>query len=149
MESSIKSIITVETEINAPLEAVWKCWTTPEDIVTWNNASDDWCTTRATNDLKAGGKFSYRMESKDGSFGFDFEGTYTQITIHHQITYVLGDERKVDLVFTSIQNKTLITEEFEAEHTHPADHQKFGWQSILNNFKSYVETSLKSEKQNK
>ena len=83
METNNKSIITVETEINAPLEAVWKCWTTPEDIVTWNNASDDWCTTRATNDLKAGGKFSYRMESKDGSFGFDFEGTYTQITIHH------------------------------------------------------------------
>ena len=146
MESSIKSIITVETEINAPLEAVWKCWTTPEDIVKWNNASDDWCTTHATNDLKAGGKFSYRMEAKDGSFGFDLEGTYTQVAIHHQIRYVHEDERKVELVFTSIQNKTLITEEFEAENTHPADLQKFGWQSILNNFKSYVETSLKSEK---
>jgi len=146
METNNKSIITVETEINAPLEAVWKCWTTPEDIVKWNNASDDWCTTHATNDLKAGGKFSYRMEAKDGSFGFDFEGCYTKVALNHQISFVLEDERSVNLVFTAIQDKTSISEEFETEHTHPADQQKFGWQSILNNFKSYVETSLKSEK---
>ena len=142
-------MILVETEIKAAVEVVWKFWTTPDDIIQWNSASADWCTTRATNDMKAGGKFSYRMEAKDGSFGFDFEGTYTKIALNQQICYVLGDDRNVNIIFSTNQGNTRIVEEFEAENTHPVDHQKFGWQSILNNFKSYVETSLKSENQNK
>jgi len=142
-------MIIVETEINAPVEVVWKLWTTPDDIIQWNNASVDWCTTRAANELKTGGKFSYRMEAKDGSFGFDFEGTYTKIILNHLISYILGDERNVNLIFSTNQGNTRIVEEFEAENTNPVDLQKHGWQSILNNFKSYVETSLKSEKQNK
>lgn len=67
--------IKVETTVRAPLASVWNAYTSPDDIVQWNAASDDWHTTQATVDLRPGGKFCSRMEAKDGSAGFDFEGT--------------------------------------------------------------------------
>ena len=70
--------ITVETNVAAPIDQVWRAYTTPADIMKWNAASDDWHTTKATVDLREGGVFSSRMEAKDGSMGFDFAGTYTR-----------------------------------------------------------------------
>lgn len=141
MESSSKTIITVEASINAPIERVWKHWTTPSDIVKWNNASDDWHTTKASNDLRVGGTFSSRMEAKDGSMGFDFEGVYTSVIPHNIIEYKMSDGRKVKLVFTDSVDTVEITESFEAESIHPPELQQEGWQAILNNFKSYTETN--------
>ncbi len=71
-----RKIITVEATIKAPVEKVWNYWSAPKHIVQWNNASDDWHTPRAENDLRTGGKFFSRMEAKDGSSGFDFSGVY-------------------------------------------------------------------------
>ncbi|WP_373513333.1 SRPBCC domain-containing protein, partial [Persicitalea sp.] len=92
-----KKDISVETTIDAPGEKVWKCWTTPEDIVKWNNASDDWYTPKADNDLKEGGEFLFRMEARDGSFGFDFSGTYKKIEEKELLEYALIDDRKVSV----------------------------------------------------
>ena len=139
MDSTHKTRISVETEIKAPVETVWKFWTTPDDIVMWNNASEDWCTTSATNDLKVGGKFNYRMEAKDRSMGFDYEGTYQKVVINHQIEYITADARNVNIVFTAEDNRTKISEVFEAENFHSIDQQRDGWQAILDNFKKYVE----------
>lgn len=135
------SKINIESVIEAPIEFVWEKYTNPNDIVKWNFASDDWHTTRAENDLKVGGSFLSRMEAKDGSMGFDFGGTYTNIIKNQLIEYKLGDERIVKIVFSSNNenNKTKIETEFDAESHHSIDMQKSGWQSILNNFKSYVE----------
>jgi uncharacterized protein YndB with AHSA1/START domain len=143
MESNGKTIITVQVSVNAPLELVWKCWTNPEDIVKWNNASDDWHTTRAENDLRVGGKFNSRMEAKDGSFGFDFEGIYTAVKQNELIEYALGDVRKVSITFSDLDRQTLVTESFDPENVYPLEYQKAGWQSILNNFKKYVEEKSK------
>ena len=143
MESNGKTIITVQVSVNAPLELVWKCWTNPEDIVKWNNASDDWHTTRAENDLRVGGKFNSRMEAKDGSFGFDFEGIYTALKQNELIEYVLPDDRKVSITFTDLDFQTQVTESFDPENVYPQEYQKAGWQSILNNFKKYVEEKSK------
>lgn len=140
MDNKKKTMITVEAIIEASLEKVWKCWSTPEDIVKWNAASDDWHTTRAENDLQAGGKFMSRMEAKDGSFGFDFEGIYDQVKIHQLIEYTLGDNRKVKIIFNAEGEKTRIIETFDAENTNSVEMQKSGWQSILNNFKKYTES---------
>lgn len=134
-----KTTITVETLVQAPIETVWRCWTTPEDIVHWNNASDDWHTPSANNDLRAGGSFLYRMESKDGSSGFDFGGIYDSVNPHQRIVYTLGDGRKVEIDFKSRNSDTLIKETFEAEGENPVEMQRSGWQAILNNFKKYVE----------
>lgn len=134
-----KTKITVQAGINAPVEKVWACWSQPEHIVKWNNASDDWHTTRAENDLRVGGKFLSRMEAKDGSFGFDFGGQYDQVMENKLIAYTMGDGRKVDVQFESNGATTKVTETFEAETTHSEEMQRAGWQSILDNFKKYVE----------
>jgi len=139
METQEKTIISVQTKINAPIELVWWLWTSPEDIVKWNNASNDWHTPCAENDLRAGGKFNYRMEAKDGSMGFDFEGEYVKVLVNKLIEYKIADGRKVKIVFNSLDNKTEIVESFEAEDTNPVDVQHDGWQSILHNFKKYTE----------
>ncbi len=132
--------ISIETMVDAPLERVWAAWITPEDITQWNFASEEWCCPRAEIDLQAGGKFSYRMEAKDGSMGFDFEGTFTAITPRESIEYALGDDRKVRITFTQTGSGVRVVETFEAEDAFSAEQQRQGWQSILNNFKKHVES---------
>jgi len=141
MNTTDKTKITVAATVNAPVEKVWKTWTSPEHITRWNNASDDWHTPRADNDLRVGGKFNTRMEAKDGSFGFDFWGVYDEIKPNELIAYTLGDDRKVIISFTSNGNTTDVTETFEAESTNPVEMQKGGWQAILDNFKKYTESN--------
>lgn len=141
MEKSDKETITIENTINAPVEKVWKLWTSPEHIIKWNSASDDWHTTRAENDLRAGGKFFARMEAKDGSFGFDFGGIYDEVKPNELICSTIGDGRKIETIFTSEKNTTKVVETFEAETTNPIEMQKGGWQAILDNFKKYVESN--------
>ncbi len=135
--------ITVEASINAPVAKVWSCWVTPEHIMRWNAASDDWHTPSATNDLRVGGTFTSRMEAKDGSMGFDFSGTYTELQPHALIAYRLGDgteAREVRVEFEPVADTTIVREVFTPETTHPTEAQRDGWQSILDRFKSYVET---------
>ncbi len=139
MDTQHKTIITVETLVNAPVDKVWEYWTKPEHITKWNNASEDWHTPHAENDLRAGGKFSSRMEAKDGSFGFDFGGVYDAVNTNEYIEYTIGDGRKVKINFTDEGGKTKIVESFEPETENPEEMQKGGWQAILNNFKKYVE----------
>ena len=139
METATKTTITVQTKVNAPVEKVWDYWTSPQHITQWNSASEDWHTPRAENDLREGGKFSARMEAKDGSFGFDFGGVYDNVQPHKYIEYTIGDGRKVKIDFAADGNKTKVTENFEAESTNPEEMQKGGWQAILNNFKKYTE----------
>lgn len=134
-----KASITVSTLINAPIEKVWTVWTNPEHIMKWNAASDDWMTAKVENDLRAGGKFLSRMEAKDGSFGFDFEGIYDEVEINKLLTYSLADNRKVSISFSAESNQTLVTEVFEPEEENAVEMQQAGWQSILNNFKKYTE----------
>ena len=141
METQEKTILTVQSSINAPVEKVWKYWTSPEHIMKWNNASDDWHTTRSENDLRTGGKFSSRMEAKDGSFGFDFGGVYDEVRTNEYIEYTLGDGRKVKISFTPRGNTTAVSESFEAEGTHSIEMQQGGWQAIMDNFKKYTEAN--------
>ncbi|MES2516623.1 MAG: SRPBCC family protein [Bacteroidota bacterium] len=135
-----KIIISVESTINAPLTTVWDCWTNPEHIKGWTFASDDWHSPIATNDLQTGRKFLTRMEAKDGSFGFDFEGTYTLVEPLKKIEYVLADEREVKIAFIDEGNSIKVIESFNPENENPIELQQGGWQAILNNFKKYVES---------
>ncbi len=139
MSTIEKTKITVAVRIKAPAEKVWNFWTRPEHIVQWNHASDDWHTAEARNDLRSGGRFSYRMEAKDGSSGFNFSGRYTRVNLLKKIEYILDDARKVQINFDSGTNETSVTEIFEAEQINTVELQKQGWQAILNNFKRYVE----------
>ncbi len=134
-----KPVIQIETTVNAPIEKVWELWTKPDHIVNWSYASDDWHTPHAENDLQKGGKFSSRMEAKDGSMGFDFGGIYDDVIQNEYIEYTIGDGRKVKINFNAKGDKTEIIESFEAENTNSLEMQKGGWQAILDNFKKYVE----------
>lgn len=136
-----KTAITVKATINAPIEKVWAKWSSPEDIKQWCSASDDWHVPNAENDLQQGGKFSTRMEAKDGSFGFDFGGVYDQVKTNELISYTLGDGRKVKIVFSSNGDQTDVTETFDPENQNPPEMQQAGWQAILDNFKKYTEAS--------
>jgi len=132
--------ITVETFVKAPVARVWCAYTTPEDIMQWNTASDDWHTTRATVDLRAGGAFSSRMEAKDGSFGFDFAGTYTKVVPNELIEYAFGD-RSGSVVFSTAPNGVRVSVTFDAELENSIEQQRQGWQAILDNFARHVEAS--------
>jgi len=142
MNIPLKNVITVKADIHASVGKVWEYYTNPEHIVKWNNASDDWHTPRAENDLRTGGRFLFRMEPGDGGSGFDFTGVYTDVTPLRQIIYTLDDGRNVEVLFVSGGNVTPIRITFEAEKSNPVEIQKEGWQSILNNFKRYVEESV-------
>jgi uncharacterized protein YndB with AHSA1/START domain len=139
MDIDKKPTITVEATINEYIEEVWKYWTEPEHIKKWNSATEDWHTPFAENDLRVGGKFLSRMEAKDGSFGFDFGGVYDEVKLNEFMSYTMGDGRKVRISFVNKSNKTIIIENFEAEDTNSIELQQRGWQSILDNFKKYVE----------
>lgn len=139
METNEKTTIKVQTVINAPVEKVWKFWTDPEHIIHWNYARDDWHSPSAENDLWVGGKFSVRMEAKDGSTGFDFGGVYKTVKVNERIEYILGDGRKVRVDFTKAGSDTKLVETFEPESENSIEIQQSGWQAILDNFKKYVE----------
>lgn len=136
--------ITIETTVRAPLEAVWRAWTTPDDIVRWNAASADWHTTAAAVDMRVGGAFSSRMEAKDGSMGFDFEGTYTEVEPMRRIAYTMADGRTCVVEFreeaVAGQGRLVrVREVFDAESSNPIELQRQGWQAILDDFARYVE----------
>jgi uncharacterized protein YndB with AHSA1/START domain len=130
--------IKVETTVNAAIADVWRVYTTPADIMKWNAASDDWHTTNAAVDLRDGGAFSSRMEAKDGSFGFDFAGTYTKIKTNEFIGYDFGD-RKAEVTFIPGKNGVTVSVTFDVEKENPIEMQRGGWQAILGNFKKYLE----------
>lgn len=130
--------ITVKTTIQAPVGRVWAAYTSPADIVQWNAASEDWHTTQARVDLRVGGEFSSRMEAKDGSMGFDFAGTYTQVIAGRLIEYRFGD-RTARVEFAETPEGVEVTVDFEAESMHSVEQQRAGWQAILDNFRRHVE----------
>ena len=132
-------MIHTEVTVHVPVEKAWKFWTEPEHVMKWNFATKDWICPRADNDLRKGGKFNYRMESKDKAMGFDFYGTYDDVATHEKIEYTLGDNRKVRIQFVADGPDTHILQDFEAENENPADMQKFGWQAIMNHYKEYAE----------
>lgn len=133
------SSITIEALVHAPLNVVWERWTTPDWIKQWNAASDDWHTPSATNDLRVGGTFTCRMEARDGSTGFEFGGTYTDVVPYKNIAYTLGDNRKVEVSFEETADGVRVRETFDIEHENSAELQRAGWQSILDNFKKVAE----------
>jgi uncharacterized protein YndB with AHSA1/START domain len=136
----MSSILTVSSIVNAPLELAWQAFTRPEHITQWNFASPDWECPTASNDLSVGGAFSYRMQAKDGSMGFDFAGTYNNVIPLEQIDYVIGD-RTVGVSFERIgDGQTKVTEDFEAEDQNSAEMQISGWQAILDQYKKHVES---------
>ncbi len=132
--------ISIETTVKAPLEQVWLCFVTPQHIVGWNFAIDEWCCPRAELDLVDGGTFNYRMEAKDGSIGFDFSGEFIAIRPYQAICYSLGDARQVDIQFSESPQGIRVQQTFEAEDEHSAEQQRQGWLGILQNFKAYVES---------
>lgn len=131
--------ITIETTISADAATVWHAWTSPEHIVQWNHASEDWHSPAAQNDLRVGGRFCFTMAAKDNSMSFDFTGTYTAIEPLTHLAYTIDDGRTVDVTFTRIEGKVHVVESFEAEKMNAPEMQQAGWQAILNNFKRHVE----------
>ena len=135
--------ILVETTVKASVTKTWDAWTNKDDIMQWNTASSEWHTTKTENDLRPGGAFLFRMEAKDGSFGFDFYGIYDKIILNQLIEYPLVDDRIVSVTFQNLGKNTKIIEIFEAETENTIELQKAGWQAILDNFKKHTESAAK------
>jgi uncharacterized protein YndB with AHSA1/START domain len=137
----VMSKITVESQVKAPMELVWSVYNNPSDIEQWNTASPDWHTVNSKNDLRVGGQFSNRMEAKDGSMGFDFAGTYTEIIPHEKIAYSFG-ERNAEISFEQNNDAVVVRIIFDPETMYPIEQQRAGWQAILDNFARYVESGI-------
>ena len=132
-------MISTEIYVSAPLSVVFDAWVNPSHIVNWYFASPDWCCPRAELDCRVGGIFSIRMEAKDHSFGFDFNGTFTVVEHEKQLQYILEDGRHVEVNLTPTAEGTHIVWKFEPETQNPEDFQQQGWQAILTHFKAYLE----------
>lgn len=139
MTAMNNTAITVQVTVTAPVEKAWKIWNDPEHITKWCTATPDWHTPRAENDLRVGGRLFSRMEAKDGSAGFDFVATYTDIQRYKSIAYTMEDGRTVKILFSTDGKTTTLVETFDAENENPVELQREGWQAILNNFKAHVE----------
>lgn len=131
--------ITIKATVKADKQKTWDYYTQPNHITKWNFATDDWHCPKASNDLRIGGKFSARMEAKDGSFGFDFEAIYNEIVVGEKFTYILPDSRVVTVNFNDISNSTEVIVAFDPESENQVELQHDGWLAILNNFKKYTE----------
>lgn len=131
--------MSVETNVEALLSRVWEAWVTPKDITNWNFANEDWCCPKAEIGLDIGGKFNYRMEAKDGSMGFDFDGEFTSIQPHKLINHKIADGREIKVEFSKTGNVVKVIETFEVEDENSAEQQRQGWLCILTNFKKHVE----------
>lgn len=131
--------IIVATMVPVNPERAWALYTNPNDVTQWNFATDEWHCPSASIDLRVGGTHNARMEAKDGSFGFDFEGTYSEVDAPHSLTLVMGDGRKSRTTFISSPGGTLVETKFEAEATNPAEMQREGWQAILDNYRKHAE----------
>lgn len=140
MTTDQKSKITIQAKIAAPINQVWTVFNDPRHIVKWNCPSPDWHSPKASNELEPGGSFSYRMEAKDGSFGFDFNGVFQKVKPNELLSYVIDDGREVEVIFFENNGFTELIETFEAESSNSIELQKQGWQAILDNFKSYIES---------
>lgn len=132
--------VTVDTIVDAPIERVWECFTKPEHIVGWNNASADWECPKAENNVRVGGRFTSTMSAKDGSVSFDFTGTYTRVEEGRVLEYTIDGGRQVSVVFEVGEEKVRVVETFDTEDENPVEMQRAGWQAILDNFKRYVES---------
>lgn len=141
METTERTLITVQTTVNADIAKVWNYWNEPAHITKWCHASDDWHAPYAENDLKEGGSFKTTMAAKDGSMQFDFGGVYDEVAEHRKIGYNMSDTRRVDITFTVNGGSVDVVETFDAESTHPIEMQRAGWQAILENFKKYTEAN--------
>lgn len=130
----------VQTTISEGINKVWDYYTNPEHIMKWNFASDDWYCPYASNDLRVGGKYSVRMEAKDGSFGFDFEAVYDEVDPNKQIDYTMPDGRRAKVTFYELNHRTTVKVNFDPETENSVEIQRGGWQAILDNFKKYTES---------
>lgn len=133
--------ITIQADISADTKKVWDYYMQPEHITKWNFASSDWHCPKAENDIRVGGKYSVRMEAKDGSWGFDFEAIYDAVVEYQNFIYTMADGRKVTVDFENNGDKTRVIVTFDAETENSEELQRNGWQAILNNFKRYTETN--------
>jgi uncharacterized protein YndB with AHSA1/START domain len=133
--------VTIETEVPAPVEKVWRLWTEPQHITRWNFASPDWCCPTAENDLRVGGTYLARMEAKDGSFGFDFEAIYDEVVHHEVLAFTMLDGRQARTTFEALDGSTEVVTVFDAERENSIEMQREGWQAILDNFKAYVKSA--------
>lgn len=140
MNKQERTQITVSVDVNTPVNKAWESWTQPEHIKKWNFASDEWHCPKASNDLKTGGILRSRMEAKDGSAGFDFEGRYTTVESMKHLHLVLADGRNIHVHFEESDGVTKVTETFETEDANSIEMQRAGWQAILENYKKYTES---------
>jgi uncharacterized protein YndB with AHSA1/START domain len=132
--------ITVQTIVNSPMTKVWEYWNKPDHIMKWAFASDDWEAPESENDLRVGGNFKTVMAAKDKSTSFDFEGTYTEVKEYELIEYDFGN-RHVKIEFIQLLEGVKIIETFDPENENSEELQRNGWQSILDNFKKYIESN--------
>ena len=130
--------ITVHTVVPVSPQQAWDAFTTPAALMQWNQASPDWHCPSAEVDLRVGGEQMLRMEARDGSFGFDFEGIFEEVDAPHALTLRLNDGRRARTTFASEGDRTRVATTFEPESTNSSEMQRTGWQAILDSYAAHL-----------
>ncbi|QBF32638.1 SRPBCC domain-containing protein [Thalassococcus sp. S3] len=130
--------ITIETHVVVSPEVAWDAFTSPASITQWNFASPEWCCPSAEVDLRKGGKYTARMEARDGSMGFDFSGTYDLVDPPSALILRLDDGRLAHTTFEPDMGGTRVRTVFDPDSAHPAEMQKEGWQAILDTYAAFL-----------
>jgi uncharacterized protein YndB with AHSA1/START domain len=86
-------VVRIERTFDAPAEAVFEAWTSPEVMRRWWHAGPDWETPEAEVDLRVGGKVRVVMRAADGS-EVEARGEYTRIEWPHRLemTWAFSDD---------------------------------------------------------
>ena len=136
--------ITITRLFDAPRALVFECWTKPEHLLHWYSAGGGWTTPHARTDPRQGGRFNIGFAGPDGKSGFDFTGTYDEVTPpgpgkNGRIAFTIYDGRRVIVDFAGQGGKTLITLILTLETTHSEEQQRHGWSAMLENLNTYLE----------
>ncbi len=153
----------VETILNSDIQNVLDKWINIESVKVWCHAGADWGVGNVENDVRVGGRFLTNMHALDNSASFDFTGEYTEVELLEnkngkytaRLKYKMDKldseamNRECEVLFESVEGEnmsggseasaTKVTEIFDSENLNSIELQISGWQSILDNFKKYVE----------
>jgi uncharacterized protein YndB with AHSA1/START domain len=74
---------------DAPREAVFEAWTSPEVMRRWLAAGRDWETPTAEVDLRKGGRIVVSMAEPAGGPVHTFEGTYLEVSPPERLVFTV------------------------------------------------------------
>jgi uncharacterized protein YndB with AHSA1/START domain len=138
-------VVRVERTFEAPAEAVFDAWTSPEVMRRWFHVESDWENPEVEVDLRVGGRYRVVMRKTDGS-EVELSGKYTEIDRPRRLALTCtfsddpaGTEQLIELSFSESDGSTkvvLINSGIPTDERR--DSQGYGWRGCLDRLESVL-----------